>query len=163
MIERAATPPQTAVPTKNLELTTSPCCRYCMRRFEDEARRCNKCTGIMCHSCNPSEAWLCRSCRELTEPQDADQIACAHCQKVRIQCNRSCSQCRQYVCEKCEHYPFYSWGMCRKEEQYDRRCWTMTEAASSSKDTSSIRDKDETVERQTKQKTQQNLRTRMSK
>ena len=148
MIERAATQPQTAVPTTNREPTTPPCCRYCMRRFEDEARRCNTCTGIMCHSCNPSEAWLCGSCRELKEPQDADKIACAHCQKVRIQCNHRCSQCSQYVCEECEHDPFYIWGRCRKDEQYERRCWTKTGAASSSKDTSAIREKDESVNRQ---------------
>ena len=164
MIERAATPPQTAVPTKNREPTTSPCCRYCMRRFEDEARRCNNCTGIMCHSCNPSEAWLYKSCRELTEPQDADQIACAHCQKVRIQCNRPYRQCRQYVCEKCEHDPCYIWGKCREDEQYERRCWTMTGAASSSKDTSAIREKYEAVKSQQKrQRAQQKLRTPMSK
>ena len=51
-IQRAATQPQTAIPTTNRELTTSPCCRYCRRMFEDEACRCKKCRGLMCRSCN---------------------------------------------------------------------------------------------------------------
>ena len=146
VIQRTATQPQTAVPSTNREPTTPPRCRYCSRMFEDEARRCDKCRGLMCFSCNLEGAWICRTCGELEEQQDAEKIACAHCKKVYIQRNRRCSYCSQHVCEDCDHNSSYIREKCPRDEQYMRRCWTQTGAASSSKDTSAMHETDEAVD-----------------
>ena len=146
VIQRTATQPQTAVPSTNREPTTPPRCRYCSRMFEDEARRCDKCRGLMCPSCNLEGAWICRTCGELEEQQDAEKIACAHCKKVYIQRNRRCSYCSQHVCEDCDHDSSYIREKCPRDEQYMRRCWTQTGAASSSKDTSAMHETNEAVD-----------------
>ena len=150
VIQRSATQPQTAVPSTNREPTTPPRCRYCSRIFEDEVRRCDKCRGLMCFSCNLEGAWICRTCGELEEQQDAEKIACAHCKKVHIQRNRRCSYCSQDVCEDCDHESSYIREKCPRDEQYMRRCWTRTGAASSSKDTSAMHETDEAVDRESR-------------
>ena len=150
VIQRTAMQPQTAVPSTNREPTTPPRCRYCSRMFEDEARRCDKCRGLMCPICNLEGAWICRTCGELEEQQDAEKIACAHCKKVYIQRNRRCSYCSQHVCEDCDHNSSYIREKCPRDEQYMRRCWTQTGAASSSKDTSAMHETDEAVDRESR-------------
>ena len=77
----------TSVASTNRELTTSPCCRYCRRRFEDEARLCKKCRGLVCLSCNAKGAWMCRTCGELEELQDADQNVLSAVEETRSDAN----------------------------------------------------------------------------
>ena len=132
----------TSFPTTNREPTIPACCRYCRRRFEDEARLCKKCRGLICSNCNAEGARMCSTCGELEEPQDADQIACAHCNRLYIQCNRHCKYCSQLVCEDCEHDSSYMCMKCQSDQQCEGRCWIKTGTASSSKDTPPNQEKD---------------------